>query len=137
MRYLKTLLVAVLASVGMVSYAQTWTASEVGEGYYLLYNVGAKQYFTQGNGWGTQASITSGERERQVVFEMKLVGGKYFLRTAINGTDFGLEHLSGGTVYTDQSRNKQSTWEFKQVGDDNGPVYNIISADNHGGGAGA
>ena len=137
MRYLKTLLVAVLASVGMVSYAQTWTADEVGEGYYLLYNVGAKQYFTRGNDWGTRASITTAERGKSLVFEAKLVGGKYFLRSAVNGNDFGLEHLSGGTVYTDQSRNKQSTWEFKQVGDDNGPVYNIISADNHGGGAGA
>lgn len=137
MRYLKTLLVAMLALVGMVSYAQSWTADEIGEGYYLLYNVGAKQYFTKGNGWGTQASIATAERGKSVAFEVKLVGGKYFLRTGINGTNNGLEHLAGGTVYTDQSRGKQSTWEFKQVGDDNGPVYNIVSADNHGGGAGA
>ena len=136
MRYLKTLLVAVLASVGMVSYAQTWAADEVGEGYYALYNVGAKQYFTRGNGWGTQASITTAERGTSLVFEVKLVDGKYFLRSGVNGNDFGLEHLSGGTVYTDQSRNKKSTWEFVKVGDDNGPIYNIISADNHGGGAG-
>ena len=39
MRYLKTLLVAMLALVGMVSYAQSWTADEIGEGYYLLYNL--------------------------------------------------------------------------------------------------
>ena len=136
MRYLKTLLVAMLAFVGTGAFAQSWTADEVGEGYFMLYNVGSGQYFTRGNGWGTQASITASNKATMLPVEVKLVNGKYFLRTAVNGNDFGVEHLAGGTVYTDQSRGKQSTWEFKQVGDNNGPIYNIVSADNHGGGAG-
>lgn len=136
MRYLKTLLVAMLAFVGTGAFAQSWTADEVGEGYFMLYNVGSGQYFTRGNGWGTQASITASNKATMLPVEMKLVNGKYFLRTAVNGNDYGVEHLAGGTVYTDQSRGKQSTWEFKQVGDNNGPIYNIVSADNHGGGAG-
>ena len=41
MRYLKTLLVAMLAFVGTGAFAQSWTADEVGEGYFMLYNVGS------------------------------------------------------------------------------------------------
>ena len=136
MRYLKTLLVAVLASVGMVSYAQTWTAEEIGEGTYFLYNVGKGMYFAKGNNWGSQASMAPVETNRMPV-EAKLVGGAYFLRTGLNGTNNGLEWLDSYTMFVDQSRGKQSTWTFTKVGDDNGPVYNIVSAANHGGGSGA
>ena len=113
--------------------AQTWTASEVGEGYALLYNIGTGQYFTRGNGYDTQASI--GAEGAAMIVELKSVGDNYFIRTGVNNTAYGLEHLSG-SVYTDQSRNKQSTWTFTQVATENGPVYNIVSADNHNGGAG-
>lgn len=114
--------------------AQTWTADEVGEGYYLLYNVGTSQYFTRGNGWGTQASISV---SNPLAVELILLDGKYKIRTGINGQNNGLENLSGGTVYVDQSREKNSTWELEQVGTDNGPIYTIKSADNHGGSSGA
>ena len=124
-----------LALFGTATYAQDRPADAIGEGYYLLYNVGKNGWFGKGNGWGTQASIVP--ESASLAVEAKLVNGKYFLRTGVNGNNYGLEHLDGGTVYTDQSRNKQSTWTFTKVGDDNGPVYNIISADNHGGGAGA
>lgn len=130
-RLLLTLL-ALFTGVGTLS-AQTWTASEVGEGYALLYNVGTGQYFTRGNGYNTQASI--GAEGAAMIVELKAVGEKYFIRTGVNNTAYGLEHLSG-SVYTDQSRNKQSTWTFTQVATDNGPVYNIVSADNHSGGEG-
>ena len=118
--------------------AQSWTASEVGEGYFMLYNVGTGQYLTRGNGWGTQATITTGNAVGNgISVQLQAFDGKYKIRTNINGDGNGLENLSGGTVYTDQSSNKNSTWTFTQVTTDNGPVYNIVSADNHGGGTGA
>lgn len=113
--------------------AQSWTGSEVGEGYALLYNVGTGQYFTRGNGYGTQASI--GIEGAAMTVELKAVGDNFFIRTGVNNTSWGLEHLSG-SIYTDQSRGKQSTWTFTQVGTNEDPVYNIVSADNHSGGEG-
>ena len=121
-------MLCIVSALGM--RAQTWTASEVGEGKAYLYNVGTGQYLTRGNGWGTQASINA---QSGMLVNLVAVNGNYFIQTY---TDYGVEHLSGGTVYMDQSRGKQSTWTFTQVGTDNGPVYNIISADNHGGGSG-
>ena len=113
-------------------WAQTLTASEVGAGDFVLYNVGTSQYFTKGNGYGTQASITTnGNPSSAMTLTLSEIDGNYKLG---NG-NYGIEYLSGGTIYTDQSRNKNSTWTFTQVGTDNGPVYNIISAANHGGGS--
>ena len=87
---------------------------------------------------GTQASV--GNKSQAFIVELKkLSEGKYFIRTGVwnsnNGTiNNGLEVLSGGTVYTDQSRGKQTAWNFVAVTDN---IYNIISAENHGGGEGA
>ena len=129
-------MLCIVSALGM--RAQTWTASEVGAGQFVLYNVGAGQYFTRGNGWGTQASITeNASPANALTLTLELVGDKYKLRTDVNGSGYGVENLDGGTVYTDQSRGKNSTWTFTQVTTNNGPVYNIVSADNHGGGAGA
>ena len=128
----RKLLFAMLCIVSALGLsAQTWTSSEVGEGYALLYNVGTGKYFTKGNGWGTQASAF--DKGAAMTVELIAEGENYRIRTG----DYGLEHLSGGTCYTDQSRNKKSTWAFQQVDTQNGPVYNIVSVDNHGGGAGA
>jgi hypothetical protein len=131
MRKLKLFFAACALLVSAGVQAQSWTGSEVGEGYALLYNVGTGKYFTRGNGWGTQASV-GGEGAAMTV-ELKAVDGKYFIRTTKN--PYGLEYLSGGTVYTDQSRDKTSTWTFTEV-DATNHVYNIISANNHGGGSG-
>ena len=139
MKKIKLLLAAMAAMVGLSANAQTWTASEVGEGYYMLYNVGTSKFLTKGNGWGTQASITEANADGNgIAVQLENINGKYKIRTDINGENKGLEHLSGGTIYTDQCHdNKQSSWVFTQVGTDNGPVYTIVSADNHGGGEGA
>ena len=135
MKHYRLFLTALAAVFSLGLSAQSWTGEEVGEGHYLLYNVGTDQYFSRGNGWQTEASISPLKSALSV--EISLVDGKYFLRTGLANTNYGLEHLSGGTFYTDQSRNKKSTWTFDQVGNDNGPVYNIISAAEHGGGEGA
>ena len=137
MRKLKLFFAAIAVMMGMGANAQTWSASEVGEGSFVLYNVGTGQYFTRGNGWGTQASITTdGSPSSGMKLILESVNGNFKIRTDVNGTGFGVEHLNGGTIYTDQSRYKNSTWTFTQVATDNGPVYNIVSAENHGGGAG-
>ncbi len=117
--------------------AQSWTASSVQAGNFVLYNVGSGRYFTRGNGWTTQASITESENQGDALrLQLEAVGSNFKIRTDVNGTGYGVEHLSGGTIYTDQSRGKNSSWTFTQVGTDNGPVYTIMSADNHVGGAG-
>ena len=135
MKHYRLFLTALAAVFSLGLSAQSWTADEVGEGPSLLYNVGTGQYFSRGNGWGTQASINP--LKGALAVDIALVDGKYFLRTGLANSEYGLENLNGGTIYTDQSRGKKSTWTFELVGDDNGPVYNIISADNHGGGDGA
>ena len=127
----RKLLLTMLFIVGLLGMnAQTLTSSEVGKGYALLYNVGMNQYLTRGNGWGTQASIGGAGSAMTVVLEK--VEENYKIRVL---NSYGLECLGDGTVYTDQSRNKTSTWTFKEV-DATNHIYNIISADNHGGGSG-
>jgi len=130
MKKLKLLFAACALLLTAGVQAQSWTGSEVGEGYALLYNVGTGKYLTRGNGWNTQASI-GGEGAAMTVC-LEAHDGKYKIRTQ---QSFGLECLSGGTVYTDQSRNKTSTWTFEEI-DATNHVYNIISADNHGDGSG-
>ena len=138
MKKIKLFLAATAAMVTMGVNAQTWTASEVGTGDFYLYNVGTGQYFTKGNGWGTQASITTDAVPTNgLKLTLEAVGTDYKIRTDVNGSGYGVEHLDGGTIYTDQSRGKSSAWTFTQVATNNGPVYTIVSAGNdHGGGAG-
>lgn len=114
---------------------QTWTASEVGTGNFYLYNVGTGQFLTRGNGYGTQASVSANSALTLIVEEYS---GAYKLRTNVNGDGKGLERLADPVIYTDQSASKNSTWTFTKVADaSNGPVYTIVSAENHGGGAGS
>ncbi len=137
MKKIKLLLAAVAAMVTMGVNAQSWTASEVGEGYFMLYNVGTGQYLTRGNGWGTQASITAASNAGNgIALRLAGSGSDFKMFTGINGEAKGIEHLDGGAIYLDQANGKNSTWTFTQVGTDNGPVYTIVSKDNHGGGAG-
>ncbi len=114
--------------------AQSWQAKEVAAGNYHLYNVGKGQFLTRGNGWQTQAS--TGANALTLIVEE--YDGAYKLRTNVNGDGKGLERLSDPVIYTDQSAGKNSTWTFTKVADaSNGPVYTIVSAENHGGGAGS
>lgn len=142
MRKTKLLLVAFLAMVGLSVNAQSWTAASVEEGEFLLYNVGKGQYFTKGNGWGTQASMTSGSEASALSSALKVElvesDGYYLIRTLVfQDPEWGLELLADQTIYTDQSRDgKLCSWEFLEVDEDNGPVYNIITQADHAGGSG-
>lgn len=136
MRKTKLLLVAFMAMLGLSTNAQSWTPASVEEGEFYLYNVGKDMFFGKGNGWGTQASMTPLADGNTIKVTLVPVGDYYFINTKVGNDAWGLENLAdAGAVYTDQSRGKQSTWEFKKIGDEN--VYNIISKENHAGGAGA
>ena len=135
MKKIKLLLAAFAAMVTMGVQAQTWTASEVGAGNFVLYNVGKGQFLTRGNGYGTQASVSANSA---LTLTLEEYDGAYKLRTNINGSGKGIERLGDPVIYTDQSTNKNSTWTFTKVADaSNGPVYTIVSTDNHNGGAGS
>ena len=135
MKRIRLLLTILMVSFGMCSFAQDWTASEVGAGNFYLYNVGKGQFLTSGNGWGTQASVSANSA---LTVTLEENNGAYKLRTNHGGDGKGVENLSGETIYTDQSISKNSTWTFAKVADgSNGPVYTIVSKDNHGGGAGS
>ena len=135
MKKLKLVLVALMAMMGLGASAQSWTASEVGAGDFFLYNVGKGQFLTRGNGWGTQASVSANSA---LTLTLEEYDGAYKLRTNIQGSGNGLERLGDPVIYTDQSHSKNSTWTFTKVADgSNGPIYTIVSKDNHGGGAGS
>lgn len=143
MKKIRLFFAAAAAMVGLSMNAQSWTApevpgAEVGAGSFVLYNVGSGQYLTAGNAWGTQASITTTGISGATNVTLVANGSDYFIRTGVGNANYGLENLAAsGDVYMDQSRNKQSTWTFTEVGSDNSPIYTLTSADNHGGGSGA
>ena len=135
MKHLKLLIAAIAAMTSLSVNAQSWTASEVGAGDFYLYNVGKGQFLTRGNGWGTQASVSPNSA---LTLTLEEYNGAYKLRTNINGDGKGLERLADPVIYADQSAGKNSTWTFTKVADgSNGPVYTIVSKDNHGGGSGS
>ncbi|MBR6827720.1 MAG: hypothetical protein IKM76_06115 [Prevotella sp.] len=134
MRKTKLLLVAFMAMLGSSVFAQSWTPAEVAEGEFYLYNVGKGLYFGKGNAWGTQASMTELTDGNTIKVTLVPEGEYFFINTKVGNDAWGLENLAdAGAVYTDQSRNKKSTWEFSKVSDG---IYNIISRANHGGGEG-
>jgi hypothetical protein len=87
--------------------AQTWTASEVGEGSFYLYNVGAKGYLVAGNNWGTRASINA---QGGILTTLKLNDGKYEIGTA---PSFSNRYL-GFDGYVD-NKNANQNWTFEAV----------------------
>ena len=134
MKKIKLFLAAMAAMVTMGANAQDWIASEVGAGNFHLYNVGKGQFLTRNNGWQTQASTGASA----LTLTVEEYDGAYKLRTNVNGDGKGLERLADPVIYTDQSASKNSTWTFTKVADgSNGPIYTIVSKDNHNGGAGS
>ena len=135
MKHLRLFLVAIAAVFGLNANAQSWTAEEVAAGDYVLYNVGTGKFLTRGNGYGTQASI---DANSALTVTLEEYDGAYKLRNNVNGDGFGYERLGDPVIYADQSRGKNSTWTFTKVADaSNGPVYTIVSKDNHSGGPGS
>lgn len=135
MKHLRLFLVAIAAMFGLGANAQSWTAEEVAAGDFVLYNVGTGKFLTRGNGYGTQATV---DANSALTVTLEEYDGAYKLRNNVNGDGYGFERLGDPVIYSDQSRSKNSTWTFTKVADaSNGPVYTIVSKDNHGGGAGS
>lgn len=136
MKHFRLLLTLFALMLGWTNVsAQSWTASEVETGNFYLYNVGKGQFLTSGNSYGTQASVSANSALTVIVEEYN---GAYKLRNNVNGDGNGFERLGDPVIYADQSRGKNSTWTFTKVDDaSNGPVYTIVSAENHNGGAGS
>lgn len=88
-------------------WAQTWTASPVGEGSFYLYNVGAKAYMVAGNNWGTRASVNP---QGGILTTFKAVDGKYEIQTS---PSFSGKHL-GFNGYVDNGDANQN-WTFEAV----------------------
>ena len=131
MRYLKTLLVALLAFVSTVSYAvtgATWAGNEVSAGTYYLYNVGTGTWFCPGNNWGTHAS--TGEYGIDLILA-QVSDGVYTIDTQIsnsinnqNPSNIGGSHFLNGEWCDGGSMN----WTFTQVSVDGAIAYNIANS---------
>ena len=136
MKKIKLFMMAIAAMLGCNVYAQSWTADVVQEGVYLLYNIGSGQYLARGNAWDTQGSISRCDGDALPV-QLIAEGSNYLIRTGVNGEAKGLEAHNSTDFYVDQSQGKKSSFTFVRVGSNEyGPIYNIISADNHSAGSG-
>lgn len=96
---------AVRTTVG--TWAQGWTASEVGAGNFYLYNVGANAYLENGVSWGTHAALKNGGF---VVNVTSVGGGKYTIDT---NSKYSGKHF-GYNGYVDNGDANQN-WTFEPV----------------------
>ncbi len=116
MRYLKTLLVSLLALVGTSAFAQTWTGSEAAAGTYYLYNVGTGKWLCGGNNWGTHASVG----DYGIDFILAGSNGAYTLDSQLSNG--GNSHFLNGEWCDGASMN----WTFTQVKTEDGAIAYTI-----------
>ena len=86
-----------------------------------LYNVGAGQFFTQGNSWGTQASV--GETGLPVRFT-STGNGDYYLQDKTNGSWYYTFFDSETALFVD--RNNQANYYFSI--EDNGSTFRLSTS---------
>lgn len=108
MKKLKLFMAAFALLLGWSNFvsAQGWTASEVADGNFYLYNVGANAYLENGASWGTHAALKNGGF---VVNVAAVDGGKYTIGTNSKYSDKFF--TQNGYVDTDKSTN----WTFEPV----------------------
>lgn len=116
MRYLKTLLVSLLALVGTSAFAQTWTGNEAAAGTYYLYNVGTGKWLCGGNNWGTHASVG----DYGIDFILAGSNGAYTLDSQLSNG--GNSHFLNGEWCDGGAMN----WTFTQVKTDDGAIAYTI-----------
>ena len=90
-------LLALFTLGGSNLYAQTWTGSEVGEGTYYLYNVGADKFLAYGANWDTRAVIDDVGIPVQILNN----NGTYRIQTNVTGTSGNV--FLGADFYIDQA----------------------------------
>ena len=116
MRYLKTLLVSLLAFIGTSAFAQTWTGSEAAAGTFYLYNVGTGKWLCGGNNWGTHASVD----DYGIDFVLAGGNGAYTLDSQLdNGRN---QHFLSGEWCDGSAMN----WTFTQVKTEDGAIAYTI-----------
>ena len=127
MKKIKLLLAAIAAMVTMGVNAQTWTGNDVAAGDFYLYNVGAGQWLTSGNNWGTRASLTSAGgfcitlEGSESTFSMKVT------ETRTNNKAAGPGYVgTGGYMDSESAEN----WTFTKVEQGGVTAYRITSGDN-------
>jgi hypothetical protein len=116
MRYLKTLLVSLLALVGTSAFAQPWTGSEAAAGTFYLYNVGTGKWLCGGNNWGTHASVA----DYGIDFILAGSNGSFTLDSQLSNG--GNSHFLNGEWCDGASMN----WTFTQVKTEDGAIAYTI-----------
>lgn len=130
MRYLKTLLVAMLAFVGTVAYAQkdaetetTVKGSQVAAGTFYMYNVSAKKYLCASGAWDTHAELENVPAQQIFV---SLENGKYNLGTHLKGNWNNYFGNAGGAPYMDRPKG-EGPWDLVEAEADGYVAYYVIN----------
>lgn len=122
MKKLKLFLAACAAMVGLGANAQSWTSpgsDPVNGGQYYILNVGAGQFVTAANDWGTQLSATGTDT------------GLLIKTQAVSNVTVGGASLSGWELLNTNNSNKllfrvDERWGYTDKGtQDKGYVWNI------------
>lgn len=97
MKHLRLLLALFTLMIGGASAsAQSWTGSEVGEGTYYLYNVGADKFLAYGEAWGTRAIID----DVGIPLTLESNNGAYRIKTNVESGNSKV--YLGSDFYVDQ-----------------------------------
>ena len=130
MRYLKTLLVAMLAFVGTAAYAQkdaetetTVKGSQVAAGTFYMYNVSAKKYLCASGAWDTHAELENVPAQQIFV---SLENGKYNLGTHLKGNWNNYFGNAGGAPYMDRPKG-EGPWDLVEAEADGYVAYYVIN----------
>ena len=130
MRYLKTLLVAMLALVGTAAYAQkdaetetTVKGSQVAAGTFYMYNVSAKKYLCASGAWDTHAELENVPAQQIFV---SLENGKYNLGTHLKGNWNNYFGNAGGAPYMDRPKG-EGPWDLVEAEADGYVAYYVIN----------
>jgi len=122
MRKFRLFLTAIAAVLVGQASAQSWVPSEVSEGTFYLYNVGAQGFVVGANNWGTRASIS---KEGGIPFTLKVTDGKYELQSS---PTYSGKHL-GFNGYVDNGDANQN-WTFEAVAGETN-VYKMSTGEKY------
>ena len=122
MRKFRLFLTAIAAVLVGQASAQSWVPSEVSEGTFYLYNVGAQGFVVGANNWGTRASIS---KEGGIPFTLKVTDGKYELQSS---PTYSGKHL-GFNGYVDNPDANQN-WTFEAVAGETN-VYKMSTGEKY------
>lgn len=122
MKRIKLFLAAMAAMVGLSAQAQSWTSpgsDPVNDGQYYILNVGAGQFVTAANDWGTQLSATG--TDTGLLIKTQEVTNVTVAGTSLSGWELLNTNNSNKLLFRDDQR-----WGYTDKGtQDKGYVWNI------------